>query len=185
MWRTPHRVLRDNPPASSATTPPARQKRTFHNRKWHSPFADLQRSLAGRSCGFFTIRRRFLTQGGCGFCRGAAGRWLDQPVAVFFFLAPQPFKKPMHVVAFLRAQLIPDAPDFLDGIFLFHTFRLPLTPGACKGSEAQNLGPNKPRTTSARSWRCECAGSSRSAESPSHARSQTQCAPRPGWRAAG
>jgi hypothetical protein len=38
----------------------------------------------------------------------------------------------MHVIILLGAQLVPDAPDFFDGAFLFHTFRLPLTRGACK-----------------------------------------------------
>jgi hypothetical protein len=38
----------------------------------------------------------------------------------------------MHIIILLSTQLVLDAPDFFDGAFLFHTFRLLSTRGACK-----------------------------------------------------
>src|ERR1035441_10281035 len=51
-------------------------------------------------------------------------------------VSSQPLEQPMYVRIFLGAQLIPDTPDSLDGAFLFHAFRLPLTRGVCKPREA-------------------------------------------------
>jgi hypothetical protein len=48
---------------------------------------------------------RLFAQDGGGFLQCAARHMMHEPVAMFFFFLPQPFKKPMHVVAFLRAEL--------------------------------------------------------------------------------
>ena len=153
------------------------------NRDAQGSVLSLSSTLGARS--FPTIRRRFLTQGAGRLGGHAASGWLDQPVGKVLLLPSQPLEQPMHVVILRGAQLIPDAPDFFDGAFLLHPSKLPSTRGACKPRGACRLEPSIPRPTSARSWRCGCVGSSKSAENPSHARTQTQYAPHPGLRAVG
>ncbi len=63
---------------------------------------------------------RFFAQAGGGFLRRAARHMMHEPIAIFVFLPPPPFKQPMHVVAFLRAQLVPDSPQFFDVVLVFH-----------------------------------------------------------------
>src|ERR1019366_8818162 len=115
--------------------------------------------------------------------RPATGFQTKRPVLIPRVRRCEPLEQPMHVVILRGAQLIPDAPDFFDGAFLLHPSKLPSTRGACKPRGACRLEPSIPRPTSARSWRCGCVGSSKSAENPSHARTQTQYAPHPGLRA--
>ena len=60
----------------------------------------------------------------------------NQSVGELFLFPAQSFEKPMHVKTLLGAQFIADAPDFFDGVFTFHTIKVPSIREVCKALAA-------------------------------------------------